>query len=61
MKLFGNFSKKINFQKTNFCNILGAFCRLKQAAKPGYTLQFLDFANAKSAGFPLLSLALLTG
>ena len=46
-----------NFQKTN--NILGAFCRLKQAAKPGYPFQFLDFAYAKSAGFPLLSLALL--
>ncbi len=30
-------------------------------AKPGYPLQFLDFAHAKSAGFPLLSLALLTG
>ncbi len=48
-------------EEHNFSKNLGAFCRLTQAAKPGYPLQFLDFAHAKSAGFPLLSLALLTG
>jgi hypothetical protein len=33
----------------------GASCRF--AAGPGYPLQFLGFAHANPAGFPLLSLA----
>jgi hypothetical protein len=33
------------------------FCGAKRRKKPGYPLQFLGFAYANPAGFPLLSLA----